>query len=92
MLESQIEKYLMKQVRNIGGLCYKWVSPGNNGVPDRIVLYKGKVWFVEVKRPTGKTRKLQDYVINQINQQGCCALVLNTKTKIDYFIEKLEAM
>jgi len=39
MKESKIETALRKAVEARGGRCYKWVSPGNNGVTDRIALY-----------------------------------------------------
>lgn len=55
MRESTLEAKLRGIVHSKGGLCLKWVSPGFTGVPDRIVfLPKGKIIFVEVKRPDGK--------------------------------------
>ena len=36
--ESQIESYMVRKVKEHGGLCFKFVSPGNPGVPDRIVI------------------------------------------------------
>ena len=38
MRESSIESYLVRKVKEHGGLCYKFVSPGNPGVPDRIII------------------------------------------------------
>ena len=53
-LEKDIEKALIRKVRNRDGLCLKWVCPGWAGVPDRIVLLpRGRVAFVELKRPKG---------------------------------------
>lgn len=55
MKESTIEAYLRDQVKELGGKAYKFVSPGNDGVPDRLVcLPGGRVVFVELKAP-GKT-------------------------------------
>ena len=39
MRESEIEKILVYEVKKLGGIAYKWVSPGNDGVPDRIVVF-----------------------------------------------------
>lgn len=65
MKESQIEAWLVRAVKQRGGLCFKWVSPGNNGVPDRIVITpKGRVIFVELKTDTGRLSRIQ------ILQQG----------------------
>jgi hypothetical protein len=34
--EKVIENYLCEEAKKIGGLCYKFTSPGRRGVPDRI--------------------------------------------------------
>lgn len=54
MREKDIEQYLVKQVKNNGGKAYKWVSPGNDGVPDRIVIFPRTIIFVELKAPGKK--------------------------------------
>lgn len=44
MRESEIEARLVRGIREVGGLCYKFVSPGNPGVPDRLaVLPEGQI-------------------------------------------------
>ena len=37
MREKDIERKLIKEVKKAGGICPKWVSPGFDGIPDRIV-------------------------------------------------------
>lgn len=60
MREKDIERKLIKEVKKAGGICPKWVSPGFDGIPDRIVLFPGgKVGFVEVKALGKKPRPLQ---------------------------------
>ena len=60
MLEKEIEKILVQGVKALGGKAYKWVSPGNNGVPDRIVILPRKVpVFVELKTEFGSLTALQ---------------------------------
>lgn len=55
MLESTLEQAARKHIRSLGGQCYKWVCPGENGVPDRIcILPGGKIIFIELKRPGRK--------------------------------------
>lgn len=52
MIEKDIEKYLVRQVKQMGGLALKFVSPSMAGVPDRIVMIpKGTIYFAELKRP-----------------------------------------
>lgn len=80
LLEKQIEAGLRKQVQAMGGLFYKFVSPGNNGVPDRIaVLPGGRIWFIELKSDTGKPARLQEWVIKQLRMRGVNAIVISGK-------------
>ena len=52
MREKIIEEKLTKTVKQNGGVCWKFTSPGMAGVPDRIVLMPGgRIAFVEVKAP-----------------------------------------
>ena len=89
-LEKSVEQYLTKEVNKLGGLCWKWVSPGNSGVPDRIVIYKGSVVFVELKRPKGgKLRALQVVRLKQLADQGQDVRVINTKSQVDELISEL---
>lgn len=54
--EKITEEKLVIAVKQMGGICPKFVSPGFNGMPDRLVLLPfGKVAFVEVKAPSKKT-------------------------------------
>ena len=60
MREKQIERKLVCEVKKRGGICPKWVSPGFDGVPDRLVFLPGKHFgMVEVKAPGEKPRPLQ---------------------------------
>lgn len=60
MTEKYIEQKLIKAVKELGGITPKFVSPGLDGVPDRIVLLPmGRIAFVELKAPGKKMRPLQ---------------------------------
>jgi hypothetical protein len=59
-LERDIERYFTHRVAQVGGRAYKFVSPSNRGVADRVVcLPDGTTHFVELKRPGGKLSPLQ---------------------------------
>lgn len=49
-LEKSLESDIRKYAKSLKILCYKFVSPGNRSVPDRLFAYKGKVFFFEMKR------------------------------------------
>lgn len=90
MLEKKIEKYLCDRVKAIGGLPYKFSSPAHRGVPDRIVLYRGKVYFVEVKKDDGRLSSLQKIEHERIREQGLDVFVVWNTEDVDIFIDLLE--
>jgi hypothetical protein len=83
-LEKTIEGYLVKRVRAAGGMAPKWVSPGQSGVPDRIVfLPGGRIIFVEVKAPGKKLRPLQVHVRGQLEALGVDFRVVDSKETVN---------
>lgn len=83
MIENQVEQYLIKKVSALGGKAWKFVSPGNAGVPDRLITYNSRAFFVEVKRPGGKPRALQKATVAQIRATGMKVYCISTKTQVD---------
>ena len=60
MRERFIERKFVEAVKKKGGFAPKFVSPGLDGMPDRIVLFPmGRIAFVELKAPGEKMRPLQ---------------------------------
>lgn len=87
MREKEVEAYLVKRVKDLGGKAYKWVSPGNDGVPDRIVIMPGgTVIFVELKATGGKLRPLQEAKHTELRKLKQTVFVLDDKSKVDAFI------
>jgi len=83
MNEKDIEKRLIRETKSMGGLCMKFISPGLNGVPDRLVLLPGGyMGFVEVKAPGGKLRPLQVRRMNQIVKLGFKTFCVSTPEMI----------
>ncbi|MCC8043896.1 MAG: VRR-NUC domain-containing protein [Clostridiales bacterium] len=71
MLEKEIERKLRKRVTAMGGLCVKFESPGNAGVPDRLILLPGGIMaFVELKAPGKHERPLQRHVQDKLRELG----------------------
>jgi len=89
MREKSVETYLREQVKAHGGKAYKFVSPGNAGVPDRLVLFPGgRAAFVELKAPGKKPTLLQQAQIKKIGSMGFPAFVIDTKQGVDDFIKQ----
>lgn len=87
MRERDIENYLRNQVKQIGGVAYKFESPGNAGVPDRLVLLpRGRVQFVELKATGKKPTALQLAQHRKMNHLDFHVLVMDSKDKVDEFI------
>lgn len=71
MLEKEIERRMAKLVKERGGLCYKFQSPGNPGVPDRIIITPaGRVVFVELKTTVGSLQKIQRWQLDEMQRRG----------------------
>lgn len=87
--ESYIENYLVRRVKSCGGQTYKWVSPSNSGVPDRIVLINRRVSFVELKAPGKKPRALQRIILGRLAEAGYHTAVIDSKEGVDLLIEEM---
>lgn len=73
MRESAVERVLQKSIKQQGGWCLKFVSPGTAGVPDRICLLPGRVLaFVELKAPGKHVRDggLQEFWGRELQMLG----------------------
>ncbi|MDQ0269958.1 VRR-NUC domain-containing protein [Cytobacillus purgationiresistens] len=91
MREKDIEEYLRKKVKSAGGKAYKFESPGNDGVPDRIVIFpNNKIYFIELKAPGKKPRPLQLKQIRDLQSFGCRTDVLDSKEQVDNFVEMVK--
>ena len=74
----------------MGGLALKFVSPGYDGVPDRIVLFPGgRIAFVEVKAPGKTLRPLQVRRKRQLESLGFKVYVLDAAEQIDEILKAI---
>lgn len=91
MLEKDIEQWLNKKVESLGGLSFKFVSPNNPGVPDRIyILPGGKVFFVELKTEIGKMSNIQKWQRERLQKIGCRFYLVKGMGQARKFIKELE--
>lgn len=84
MKESEIEDYLVWTVERMGGRAYKFVSPAQRGVADRIVcLPNGQTWFIELKTKKGRLSPLQQMFAAEMARLNQKHAVLWNKEEID---------
>lgn len=92
MLERFIEQKLVARVKREGGLCPKFVSPGSDGWPDRLVLMPGgKIAFVELKATGEKPRPLQLQRHAQLRDLGFSVFVVDDPAQIPEVLGLLQA-
>lgn len=51
MIESDIEKHLVRRVNELGGVIRKAKWIGRRGCPDRVVMMNGRIVWIELKAP-----------------------------------------
>ena len=91
MLEKKIESHLREGIRNLGGLCLKFTSPSMAGVPDRIILLKGRIIFVELKSWSGHVTPIQTRTHEGMRNQGADVRVLKGLVEVKKFLEELRS-
>jgi hypothetical protein len=90
MLEKYIENKLVTEVKKMGGLCLKLISPGFDGVPDRLVLLPhGKIAFIELKAPGAKMRSLQIKRKRQLEALGFLVYCIDSKEQIGGILDEI---
>lgn len=91
MLERVIESRLRQETKKRGGMALKFVSPGMNGVPDRIVLLPGgKMAFVELKASGKVPRALQEKRMGQLRKLGFLVYVLDGTERIGGILDEIQ--
>lgn len=93
MLEKEIERRMCEMIRKRGGLTYKFTSPGNVGVPDRLIITPtGVVWFVELKTETGRLANIQKWQIRELEKRGAnVRVVYGLQGAIDFVNEVMSS-
>ena len=77
-------------MKRLGGRAYKFVSPGNAGVPDRLIcLPGGRAVFAELKAPGKKPRPLQIAAQAELRKLGFRVCVIDSRAAADKFLSSL---
>ena len=92
MRERDVEQSLVRAVRKLGGMCPKFVSPGLDGVPDRIILMPGaRIAFAELKAPGRKMCPLQVKRKRQLEALGFQVYCIDNTEQIGGVLRDLRA-
>ena len=92
MQEKYIEQKLVVAVKSMGGMAPKFVSPGIDGMPDRIVLLPmGRIAFVECKATGKKMRPLQNKRMKQLEALGFLVYCLDDIEQIGGILSEIQA-
>jgi hypothetical protein len=84
MKEAEIERYFVWAVKRRGGVTYKFKSPTQRGVADRIAcMPNGETWFVELKRPNGVLSELQKRFAAEMEKLGQRYACIWSKEEVD---------
>ena len=93
MREKDIERYLVDEVAKIGGIAYKFKSPGRKDVPDRLcILPKGIHAFVEVKATGEIPTEAQFREMARLDEKDHWVLWVDSKPQVINFINKVKQM
>ena len=86
--EKAIEAYLVRRVKDLGGVCLKYSNPGVVGYPDRVVLLPGGfVVWVELKSKGRKPNRVQQLRIAQLREMGHNVAVVDGKDQVDVLLQ-----
>ena len=81
MREKTVEQKLMRAVKDMGGIAPKFVSPGLDGVPDRLIL--------ECKAPGKQLRSLQVHRKRQLEGLGFLVYCLDRPEAIEGILDEI---
>ena len=77
MLEKNLEAKIVKIAKNLDILCYKFISPSNRGVPDRIFICRCNIFFIEFKSDKGELTAQQEHTIDKFRKKRVVVHVVN---------------
>ena len=84
MDEKHVEHALIKATKKRGGMAIKLTCPGMAGMPDRMIILRGgHIGFIEVKKPGGKPRQLQEHRLDLLRSYGFYAITIDHPTQIE---------
>lgn len=92
--EKTLEAKLLTEIKKRGGVCVKFVSPGNNGVPDRKILMPGgRIWYAEIKGPhILELEGLQLYWQKTLRRLGFKHYLINSEESLNKLLNEVDTL
>jgi len=91
LLEKDIEQYLCREIKKLGGTAYKFTTPARRSVPDRLCLLPGGIAvFIECKRPGKRLSDAQENKIAELQKLGFDVTWVDTKERVNEEIERIK--
>lgn len=87
VLESRIEDELSRLCGKFN--IYQHKNTGRNGIPDRLLIYDGRCWFLELKRPGEKPTELQRSVARELRAHGAVTLWADSFESVNRIVAAL---
>lgn len=92
MREKVVEQKLTLMVKKRGGICPKFISPGFDGVPDRLALLPGgRIAFIELKAEGKTLRPLQVRRKRQLEALGFSVYCINRTEQIGGILDEIQS-
>lgn len=79
MRETDIERHVIEYARKNGFWCRKFTSPHRRSVPDYILAYQGRVFWIEFKRPGQQPTELQAREHTEMRANGLIVHVCDSR-------------
>ena len=93
MQEKIIEQYLVREVKKLGGIPYKFKSPQRRSVPDRLCIFTKKIMvFIEVKATGKMPTEAQLREMERLVDKEQWVLWVDSKSGVDRIIKKIKFM
>ena len=89
MRESEVEAYLVKCVKKLGGEVRKVKWIGRRGAPDRFVMVCGLNFFVELKAPGKKPNEQQQREIKSLKSKDVAVYVVDSTKAVDELLSTI---
>jgi len=91
--EALLQSYFRRQIKKLPDPCEHWKISDRytSNLPDNVVIYHGRTWFVELKAESKKLRNGQEFVGSKIMAAGGLFASCNDRSQVDRLIDFIKA-